>query len=147
MAELEISVYIILFGDFGFLDDILSTIYNNVKEIIIVDGAYSYNKPILEKLGLYYDANSCPQELQDIIKRYNIKYYNKIFENEAEKRIFGYNACTYNNVLLVDADEFFDFNLISLKEFINSDQSVAGFEIYNMNRTGIHFDEVSFKKV
>ena len=147
MADFEISVYIILFGDIGFLDDILSTVYKNVKEIIIVDGPYNYNKPILEKLGLYYDSDSRPQELQDIIKRYNIKYYNKVFKNEAEKRIFGYNACTYNNVLLVDADEFFDLNLDYIKQFITSDRSVAGFDIYNMNRTGFHFDEVSFKKV
>ena len=40
---MEISIYIILFGDIGFLDDILSTICDKVKEINIIDGPYIYN--------------------------------------------------------------------------------------------------------
>lgn len=144
---MEISIYIILFGDLGFLYDILSTIHHKVKEIIIVDGPYIYNIDYLKKLGVYYDEHSKPDELTRIIEKYNVKYFNKIFNNEEEKRIFGYNCCSCDNILLVDADEFFIFDENKIIDFINSEKSVTGFGIYNMNRVDMYFDDYCTKLV
>jgi len=143
----NISVYIILFGDLGFLDTILENINDKVKEIIIVDGPYVYNIEYLKKLDLFYDAHSKPQQLIDIIDKYNIVYFNKIFKNEEEKRIFGYNQCSYENVLLVDSDEFFVINESLINRFISSKFYVGGFGIYNMNKTNLFFDRCCTKFV
>lgn len=149
----KISVYIILYHDLGFLDDIIKLIYDQVDEIIIIDGPYSYNIETFKKLHLFYDENNKPQELVNIINKYSskIKYYYNIFINEEEKRLFGYKKCSNNIVLLVDTDEFFILDMSKINFFINSNKSVGGFSIYNMNRTNIHFDNkvtkfVIFKK-
>jgi hypothetical protein len=149
----KISVYIILYHDLGFLDDIIQLIYDNVDEIIIVDGPYSYNIETFKQLNLFYDETNKPVELINIINKYSskIKYYYNIFTNEEEKRIFGYTKCINNIILLVDTDEFFILDMKKIKFFINSNKGVGGFSIYNMNRINIHFDEkvtkfVIFKK-
>ena len=136
----NISVYIILFGDLGFLDSILENIHDKVKEIIIVDGPYVYNIEYLKKMDLFYDTNSKPQQLIDIIEKYNVVYFNKVFKNEEEKRIFAYNQCSYENILLVDSDEFFVINERMINRFISSKFYVGGFGIYNMNKVNLTFD-------
>ena len=145
----KISVYIILYHDLGFLDDIIQLIYDNVDEIIIVDGPYSYNIETFKKLNLFYDETNKPQELSNIINKYSpkIKYYYNIFTNEEEKRIFGYEKCNNNIVLLVDTDEFFILDSKKINFFIKSNTAVGGFSIYNMNRINIHFDNKATKFV
>jgi len=142
---MDISIYIILYGDFGFLDDILHEVHDKVKEIIIIDGPYIYNINYLKKLGLFYD--SPPPGLMDIINKYDVRYFNKVFECEEEKRMFGYSQCTSNNILLIDADEFFVFDCDSINNFINGNKRVGGFGIYNMNRINLYFDPFCTKLV
>jgi hypothetical protein len=149
----KISVYIILYHDLGFLDDIINLIFSDVDEIVLVDGPYSYNIETFKKLNLFYDETNKPQELINIINKYSskIKYFYNIFKNEEEKRIFGYKICSNNILLLVDTDEFFILDINKIKFFINSNKYVGGFSIYNMNRTDIYFDNkvtkfVIFKK-
>ena len=142
---MDISIYIILYSDFGFLNDILKEVHDKVKEIIIIDGPYIYNIEYLKKLGLFYD--SPPPELMDIINKYNVRYFNKIFDNEEEKRMFGYSQCECDNILLIDADEFFKFDDSSIKNFINGNKKVGGFGIYNMNRINLCFDPFCTKLV
>lgn len=145
----KISVYIILYSDLGFLNNIISNIYENVDEIILVDGPYSYNIDVFKKLELFYDNSNKPDELVKILLKYSskIKYFYNIFENVEEKRIFGYEQCSHDTILLVDCDEFFSLNIRNIDEFINSDKKVAGFSIYNMNRININIDEKVTKNV
>jgi len=149
MIKEKISIYIILYYDLDFLDDILNNIINDVDEIILVDGPYKYCIPFLTKLNLLYDELNKPQELTNIINKYNtkIKYYYNVWENEKEKRMFGYEKCTNNIVLLVDCDEFIIFNVDFINNFINSNKSVSGFEINNMNRININFDKLCKKYI
>ena len=102
----KISVYIILYSDLGFLNNIISNIYENVDEIILVDGPYSYNIDVFKKLNLFYDSSNKPDELIKILLKYSgkIKYVYNIFENEEQKRIFGFEQCSNDLVLLVDCD-------------------------------------------
>ena len=43
--------------------------YEN-DEIIIIDGPYSYNKGVFEKLQLFYNEHNKPQELNDILTKF-----------------------------------------------------------------------------
>ena len=149
MENEKISVYIILYQDLQFLEDIIKGIYDFVDEIIIVDGPYIYNIESFKELDLYYDENNKPIELTNLIKNYSkIKYEYKIFQKEEEKRIFGYNKCSNNIVLLVDTDEFFVINKDAMNNFIKNDSKfVGGFEIYNMNRININFNKKSIKNI
>jgi hypothetical protein len=139
----KISVYIILYYDLGFLDDIINNIYNCVDEIIIIDGPYSYNKSVFKNLQLLYDENNKPQELNDILTKYSkLKYFYNEFVNEEEKRRFGYNKCKNNIILLVDTDEHIILNENNINRFIKSDRNVGGVNIYNMNRINVSFDKM-----
>ena len=144
----KLSVYIILYHDLQFLDDIISRIYPFVDEIVIIDGPYSYSVDILKQCKLFYDENNRPEELVRIINKYsNIKYKYGIFECEEDKRKLGYSLCSHENILLVDSDEFFELNSAQLDSFINSRFSVGGCNIYNMNRNNIQFNQLVKKFV
>jgi hypothetical protein len=149
MINEKISVYIILYYDLGFLDDIIKNVYNFVDEIIIIDGPYLYNKEIFQKLNLYYNELNKPPELTKIIEKYSdkIKYFYKEFENEEDKRITGYNKCKNDIILLIDSDEIFILNEDKINIFINSTKNVAGLDIYNMNRINLAFDKMVTKYV
>jgi hypothetical protein len=145
----KISVYIILYSDLGFLNNIISNIFDFVDEIILIDGPYSYNIDVFKKLNLFYDSSNKPEELVKILIKYSskLKYVYNIFENEEQKRIFGYQQCSHNIVLLVDCDEFFIINTNNINKFINSNKKVAGFSIYNMNRININIDKMETKNI
>jgi hypothetical protein len=146
---MKISVYTILFHDLQFYEDIIKNIYNYVDEFIIIDGPYLYAIDTLKQLGLFYDNNNKPNEINNIIKKYpKVKYTYSIFENEEEKRKFGYNKCSNELILLIDTDEFFDINLIKLNDFVkNTNKFVGCFDIYNMCDTNINFNKLVQKYV
>lgn len=145
----KISIYVQLYYDLDFLEDILIYLNNFVDEIVIVDGPYSYCVEFLRKCNLLYDENTKPIKLNNIIEKFKnkISYYYSIWENEKQKRMFGYEKCKYENVLLVDGDELFNIDKSALEEYINSDKCVAGFHIYNMNRININIDNISVKNI
>ena len=150
MTDNKISIYVQLYYDLDFLNDIISEIYDNIHEIVIIDGPYSYCVDFLKKCNLLYDENTKPKELVDIIDKYRdkISYHYSVWEDEKEKRMFGYDKCKYNNVLLVDCDEFYLFDKKKIDKFINSNKSVANFHIYNMNRININYgNKVSVNKM
>jgi hypothetical protein len=145
----KISIYIILYYDLDFLDDILQYLNTYIDEIIIVDGPYQYSIDTLDKLNLLYTEETKPDKLSKIIDKYEnkIKYYYGTWKDEKEKRMFGYSKCTNNLILLVDCDEFFILNENKINKFIDSDKCVAGFDIYNMNRINVNMDDKSTKNI
>jgi hypothetical protein len=147
----KISCYISFYYDYDFLEDIINELDNYVSEIILVDGPYSYCVDTLKKFDLFYERVNKPIEINNIIKKNSkIKYFYGIWDNEKDKRMFGYEQCTKDIVILADADEFYYFDNNNLINFINSDYNVAGFHIYNMNRHNIYFEKsiknIVFKK-
>ena len=144
----KISVYIILFHDLQFLDDILNLINDYVDEIIIIDGPYKYACDTLKQFDLFYDTTNLPEQLQFIIGKYNkIKYEYKIFDTEEEKRIYAYNKCSNNIVLLVDCDEFFDIDINNLNLFIHNNKFVGHSNIFNMCRPNINYNQITKKYI
>ena len=145
----KISVYTILFHDLQFYEDIIKNIYDLVDEIIIIDGPYSYSVESFKKLNLFYDENSKPDILNNLIKKYSkIKYKYAIFDTEEEKRICGYNMCSNNLVLLVDTDEFLKIDLSELNNFINNNEKfVSCCSIYNMCDYNINYNKLTKKYI
>ena len=93
----KISVYIILFHDLQFLDDILNLINDYVDEIIIIDGPYKYACDTLKQVDLFYDTTNLPEQLQFIIGKYNkIKYEYKIFDTEENLNLFIKKEIIFN---------------------------------------------------
>lgn len=144
-----ISVYMILYHDLQFLDDIIARIYQHVDEIVIIDGPYTYSIELFKQYNLYYDETNKPDELSRIIAKYpKIKYRFGIFTNEEEKRILGYTTCSHDTILLVDSDEFFTIDSAKLTAFSTQrEKFVGGFYIHNMNRTNIQYNKTVSKYV
>jgi hypothetical protein len=144
----KISCYINMYYDLDFIDDIIDGISEYIDEIILVDGPFNYCINFLKKMNLYYDEFSKPIELNNFIEKYKnkIKYFYRHWENENEKRIFGYSMCSNDYILLVDSDEFYYINGKNLENFILSEKRVAYMDIYNMCRIDV-FQEKSKKYV
>jgi len=141
------SCYIIIYSDYGFLDLLLKILDKHMDEIIIVDGPYYYCIPTLKKLHLYYDESTSP--IKPFLNNYGekIKYFYKHFQDEKEKRMFGYNQCIGDIVLLADSDELYQINNEAINKFYESNKSVVSFDIYNMCRTNIAIDPKSQKYI
>ena len=142
----KISVYIISFHDFGFLNKVIENIYSLVDEIILVDGPYIYCIDVLNKLNLLYDETCKPIDLTKILIKYSnkIKYFYKVFNSQEEKRIFGYTECTNDLILLIDSDDYCILNEDDINLFIKSKKTVASVDIYNMNRANLNCQKFSF---
>tara|TARA_Y100000748_G_scaffold286507_2_gene269876 strand:- start:1062 stop:2273 length:1212 start_codon:yes stop_codon:yes gene_type:complete len=138
----KISAYMINYSDYSFLKDIMVGIDSIVDELVIVDGPYTYSTPTLEKYGLLYKADNKPEVLDELMEEYpKIRYIYKTFDDEEEKRIFGYNECRNDIVLVQDGDEIIGVNHDNLLSFLATrDKFVGQFDIYNMNRADVYFD-------
>ena len=114
----KLSAVIITFNEERNIQRCIESLLPVADEIIIVDGPYEYCLSLLQKLNLFYDENNKPSKLTAILNKYShkLKYYYKIWKDEKEKRMFGYDMCTNDLVLLVDCDEF-----IILKDNIIND--------------------------
>tara|TARA_B110000971_G_scaffold22030_1_gene19948 strand:+ start:15978 stop:17114 length:1137 start_codon:yes stop_codon:yes gene_type:complete len=145
----KISVYTILYYDLQFYEDIIKYLYDIVDEFIIIDGPYSYSIDTLKKINLFYDEQTKPYELNDLIKKYSkIKYKYVICDTEEEKRMIGYNMCSNNLVLLVDTDEFLNIDTTKLNRFINNQTKfVCCANIYNMCDYNVNFNKLTEKYI
>ena len=125
--DTRISAYLSIYNDWSMLSDVLETISPFISELIIVDGSYAWQKNFLEALGDNPERSS--PKLYDIIKRsgLKVKIIDGIWENEVEKRIAGYNACTYRYIMRIDADEIVKISNECLSEFFKTGGRVAEF--------------------
>jgi hypothetical protein len=123
--SVKISAYISIYNDGDFIVTVLEHIKDYVDEIVIVDGAFEWMVPYLERLGV--DVLRSTSSIYDAINASGIPHriINKTWKNELEKRKAGYEACSHRYVMRVDADEILFFNDQCLEEFIGSGCAVA----------------------
>jgi len=143
----KVSAYTILYHDLQFYEDIIKNLYDIIDEFIIVDGPYSYAIDTLKKFNLFYDEQNKPNELNELIQKYpKIKYKYIICDCEEDKRMFGYNMCSNDLILLVDTDEFLNIDVDKLNIFMNNQKKhVCGAKIYNMCDYNINFNNLTEK--
>lgn len=127
----KFSAYLSIYNDADILERTLESIRDYVNELIVVDGAYEWNSTYLEAIGL--NPQQSEESVYAILDRSGIPYktIKKVWKNEVEKRIAGYEATSSRYVMRVDADEVLFFDSHVLEYFINSDCAVA--EMYMPN--------------
>lgn len=111
-----LSAYVSIFNDWDILECSLRSIAPMIDELVVVDGAYEWLAP-------YFNSIGCPparsdDRVYDILESAGIPYrvISNIWENEAQKRAAGYEACRSRFICRVDADEiiFPDHELLEL---------------------------------
>lgn len=120
-----IDAYLSVYNDFDLVETVLSRLKGMIRELVVVDGGYEWMLPYLIATG------KDPQRSDDEFYRkleasgLNWRAVNGVWANEIEKRKAGYEACTSDYVLRVDADEVSFFDADAIDEFINSGGAVA----------------------
>lgn len=143
---MKISAALSFFGDFDHLEDCLGRIAPHVDQIVLLDGAFAYARPLLEALGL--DGEAEDPRLHPLIERFAIKYERGHFADEAEKRIRLYELCDGDLVLLVDADEVLvDWSPAALRAFVASQAVAAPCLLHNQCRGGLQIGAPGLKYV
>ncbi len=121
----KFSAYLSIYNDWDILTHALASIKDHVDELIVVDGAYEWMDSYLRALGK--DPLRSDQKVYDIIEKsgINFKVVSKIWKNEIEKRLAGYDACSNRHVYRVDADEIMFFYDGAIQNFLETDKAVA----------------------
>ena len=127
----KISAYLSIYNDADILEISLRSIANYVDELIVVDGAYIWMAPFLESTGR--NPLKSDDFVYEKIQASGIpfKVINRIWKNEVEKRMAGYEATSYQYVMRIDSDEVLFFNEIDLMQFFSSKCALA--EMYMPN--------------
>ncbi len=116
----KISAYLSIYNDADILDIALKSVFGYVDELIVVDGAYEWMAPFLRSTGRN------PLKSDDIIYQkiqasgIPYKVINKIWKNEVEKRIAGFEATSLQYVMRIDADEVLMFDDAALNGYFAS---------------------------
>lgn len=123
------SAYLSVYNDYDILSETLSSIKNYVSEIVVVDGGYTWMSSYLKATGK--DPIKSVPELYEILDASNIKYrtINRLWKNEIEKRIAGYEACNTDYVYRIDADEITFLSSDVLSSFIENKGAVAEMDL------------------
>ena len=125
MREKKCSGYLQIYNDWELLEASLNSFKGIVDELIVVDGCYEWMASYYTSIG--YTAEKSQKKIYDILDASGIPYKSipRVWKNQIEKRIAGYNACTYGNVIRLDSDELILFDKSCLNDFYNSEYAVG----------------------
>eukprot|EP01041_Mallomonas_annulata_P002724 gene2724-5364_t len=140
----DISLLFIVYFETDMTLDVLRAVMSfPIKEIVVVDGPRKICAPFLDKFNLLYTSeNNSPirsffyNQVKNEFPNIPIKYHYQIWEDEAEQRHYGYNACKYSIMLTLDGDVLMHLNKEQVYEFAQDPQrAVAGVTLMNMARS------------
>jgi hypothetical protein len=119
------SAYLTVYNDSEFLLPALRSIAPYVDELVIVDGAYAWLAPYLSALG--HDVARSDERVYDAIQSSGIPYrvISRVWDNQIEKRLAGYAACTRRHILRIDADEILFVDGSELERFLSRQGAVG----------------------
>lgn len=124
---MSISGYLSIYNDWDMLDDVLDSVVGVLDELVVVDGGYAWMADYLEQTGR--DPERSNQAMHDVLARFDLpkKVLTGRWNDEVEKRRAGYEACSGDYVLRVDADEIVHFDYDAVLDFVRSDCAMAEF--------------------
>lgn len=111
--------------DDDFLEQAVASVIDRVDEFVFVDGAYEWVAPFLTQSGI--DPERSGQKTYDILTTFGskVKYFAGVWQDELQKRSFGYSKCQGDTIIRIDADEIFDFDDSTYEAFLRSKHGVA----------------------
>ena len=123
--------------------DMLLNQYNSgqfeiYEKVYIFDGPYSFAKKLLPFDNSYIKLSDTELGRQ-LLGNPKFIYSYRDYQDEAEKRISAYESIPEELIILHDSDEFYDFHLGLLKDFLNSTAGVGYFSCQNLCLDGFHF--------
>jgi glycosyltransferase involved in cell wall biosynthesis len=123
------SAYLNVYNDREFLLQALRSIAPYVDEVVVVDGAYERLAPYLSALG--HDLVRSDERVYDAIESSGIPYrvVSRVWANQIEKRLAGYEQCTRRHVLRFDADEIFFADDNEIDRFLSRGGAVGKVEM------------------
>lgn len=122
---MKISSYISLFDDWELLEASLKSIDPLVEEIVVVDGAYNWMRPSFGSSRR--DVTRSLDPVYDVLSTFGgkVRVITGVWENELEKRVAGFEACSNRHVFRHDADEILYLDQPALERFFRSGLGVA----------------------
>jgi hypothetical protein len=125
----DCSAYVMVYNDWDILADSLRAIAPYVSEIVIVDGGYVWMRSYLEAIGL--DPAQSDPNIERAAESCGVpvRIITGLWQNEIEKRMAGYQACTTRYVFRVDADEILVIDDAELNRFFATGGAVGQMEI------------------
>ncbi|HXR37311.1 MAG TPA: hypothetical protein VN754_15245 [Candidatus Binataceae bacterium] len=122
---MKISSYTSLFDDWELLEASLKSIDPLVEEIVVVDGAYNWMRPSFGSSRR--DVTRSLDPVYDVLSTFGskVRVITGVWENELEKRMAGFEACSNRHVFRHDADEVLYLDQPALERFFRSGLGVA----------------------
>ena len=123
------SGYISIYNDWDILAHALRSVVPYIDELIVVDGGYQWMSAYLVAIGR--NPKRSIDRVHDIINEFRVptKVLWGTWDNERQKRIAGYSACSNDYILRFDADEVLYFDDKKLTKFLGSKRRVAEMEM------------------
>lgn len=119
-ANVKFSAYLSIYNDWDLLAASLRSIAPYIDELVVVDGAYGWMVPYLERLGV--DPERSEARVYQALAESGIPFrlISGLWVNEIDKRRAGFTACSHRYVMRIDADEIFHLDHAALDDFVNS---------------------------
>ena len=112
--------------------------FDYYDRVYIFDGPYSYvqDSTIYEGDCLSFSDTELGKE---ILSNNKYIYSYARYEDERTKRIEAYKLIEEDIIFLHDSDEFFNYDLESVENFLNSEKSIGYFRCQNLCLDGVRF--------
>lgn len=117
---MKVSGYLSIYNDWDILKQALDSVIPYIDELVVVDGAYDWMSEFLYGIGR--DPERSEAGVYAILAEVKIPVIiiNRIWKNEIEKRLAGYESCNGDFVLRIDSDEVLFFDNKELDIFMTS---------------------------
>jgi hypothetical protein len=115
----------IIYNDWDILEQAICSARSFADELVVVDGAYKWMIPFLERYSQNPDRSN--EETISILERHDdfVRHIPGVWLNESAKRVAAYEACSGDIVHLIDADELHKTEFGIFQEFSSSSRVVG----------------------
>lgn len=128
----RISLLLNWYSEDSFIREMWESVRALVDEVVVVAGPYAFARDPLDLLEASITSADARAKAAAIFGNVPLVYVDDVWPTEYEKRVAGYEACSGDLILIVDADEIIEFDDEALRAFIASDYCVARINVVNI---------------